>query len=175
MGKVFDIARLESGHVTPVINECEVNDIVNVAVAETESELARHALTVEVAPGLPIIRTDFVLLQQALMNLLSNAAFHTPAGTAVHLHVWREGDGILFRVTDRGAGIPAESLARVFEKFYRAPGAPTGGTGLGLSLVKGFVDAIGGHVEAANRPGGGAQFTIILPTDSVSVPSPVSI
>ena len=104
VGKVLDITRLESGHIKPLFNECEVNDIVNVAVAETEKDLARHTLTVEIAPDLPIIRTDFVFLQQALMNLLSNAAFHTPAGTPVELRVWKTREALFLAVADRGPG-----------------------------------------------------------------------
>jgi two-component system sensor histidine kinase KdpD len=162
-GKVLDMTRLESGHIKPLFNECEVNDIVNVAVAETETALSRHTLTVDLPPNLPIIRTDFVFLQQALMNLLSNAALHTPAGTAVELRVWHTGKALCLAVADRGHGIDPQSIDRVFDKFYRAPDAPTGGTGLGLSLVKGFVEALGGKVAADNRAGGGAEFTITLP------------
>jgi two-component system sensor histidine kinase KdpD len=163
VGKVLDITRLESGHIKPLFNECEVNDIVNVAVAETEKDMARHTLTVDLAPGLPIIRTDFVFLQQALMNFLSNAAFHTPVGTPVELRVWMKAETLFLAVADRGPGIDPLSLPRIFDKFYRGPDAPTGGTGLGLSLVKGFVEAIGGNVTAENRVGGGALFTIALP------------
>jgi two-component system, OmpR family, sensor histidine kinase KdpD len=163
VGKVLDMTRLESGHIKPLFNECEVNDIVNVAVAETEKDLARHTLTVDLPPDLPIIRTDFVFLQQALMNLLSNAALHTPAGTAVELRVWKTKEALCLAVADCGPGIDPQSIGRVFDKFYRAPDAPTGGTGLGLSLVKGFVEALGGKVEAENLLGGGAEFTITLP------------
>jgi two-component system, OmpR family, sensor histidine kinase KdpD len=163
VGKVLDMTRLESGHIKPLFNECEVNDIVNVAVAETEKDLARHTLTVEMPPGLPIIRTDFVFLQQALMNLLSNAALHTPPGTSVKLRVWKTTESLFLAVADNGPGIDPQFIGRVFDKFYRAPDAPTGGTGLGLSLVKGFVEALGGNVSAANLPGGGAEFTITLP------------
>ena len=148
VGKVLDMTRLESGHIKPLFNECEVNDIVNVAVAETEKDLARHSLTVLLPPNLPIIRTDFVFLQQALMNLLSNAALHTPAGTAVKLRVWNTSDALCLAVADRGPGIDPQFIGRIFDKFYRAPDAPTGGTGLGLSLVKGFVEALGGKVKA---------------------------
>jgi two-component system sensor histidine kinase KdpD len=163
VGKVLDMTRLESGHIKPLFNECEVNDIVNLSVAETEKDLARHSVTIDLAPGLPIIRTDFVFLQQALMNLLSNAALHTPAGTAVELRVSRNKEALRLVVSDRGPGLDPKSVERVFDKFYRGPAAPTGGTGLGLSLVKGFVEALGGKVQAQNRVGGGAEFTIILP------------
>jgi two-component system sensor histidine kinase KdpD len=163
VGKALDITRLDSGYTKPLINECEVNDIVNVAVAETEKELARHRLTVEIAPNLPIIRVDFVFLQQALMNLLSNAAFHTPPSTAICLRVWMEDITLFISVADRGPGLDPQSIGRVFDKFYRGPNAPTGGAGLGLSLVKGFVEALGGKVAATNREGGGAEFIIFLP------------
>jgi two-component system sensor histidine kinase KdpD len=175
VGKVFDITRLDSGHVTPQFNECEVNDIVHLAVAETEKELARHKLTVEIAPGLPIVRADFVFLQEALMNLLSNAAFHTPAGTPVSLRVWQKDATLFFSVADRGPGLAPESIPRVFDKFYRGPDVRTGGAGLGLSLVKGFIEAIGGKVTAANRAGGGAEFTIALPAPSSSTCDAVAI
>ncbi len=175
VGKVLDITRLESGHIKPLFNECEVNDIVNVAVAETEKDLTRHKLTVDIAPGLPIIQTDFVFLQQALMNLLSNAALHTPAGTPVELRVWKNRDALCLMVSDRGPGLDPQSLARVFDKFYRGPAAPTGGTGLGLSLVKGFVEALGGKVKAENRSGGGAVFTITLPVSEADASASVSI
>jgi two-component system sensor histidine kinase KdpD len=172
VGKVLDITRLESGHIKPQFNECEVNDIINLAVAETENEMARHKLTVEIAPNLPFIRTDFVFFQQALMNLLTNTALHTPSGTPVSLRVWNNDESLFVSVTDRGPGIDPEALTRIFDKFFRGSAAPTGGTGLGLSLVKGFIEALGGTVKVNNCAGGGAQFTIALPlTESLKHPT----
>ncbi len=165
VGNVLDITRLDSGSVKPKFNECDVQDLVNVAVAETESQLVQHPLTVNLAPGLPVVTMDFVLTQQALMNLLVNAAVHTPPGTPIELTARMERPLLIFEVADRGPGIPAASLAQVFDKFYRGPKAPTGGTGLGLSLVKGFVEAQGGHVKVANRRRGGVAFTIALPLE----------
>jgi len=102
-------------------------------------------------------------MQQALTNLLSNAVFHTPIGTLIEIEARLEPENIALSVLDRGPGIPPNSLPRIFDKFYRVPNSRTGGTGLGLSLVKGFVEAQGGRVSAENRPGGGAAFTILLP------------
>jgi two-component system sensor histidine kinase KdpD len=163
VGQVLDITRLESGHVQPLISDCEVADIAHVAVVETRQQLSKHRLKVEVEQGLPLVRTDYVFLQQALMNLLSNAAVHTPSGTEIELRVWREDGSILLSVADRGQGIDPQLLPRVFDKFSRGPNAPTGGVGLGLSLVKGFVRAVGGNVSVENRKEGGAVFTIRLP------------
>ncbi|HVM48696.1 MAG TPA: ATP-binding protein [Candidatus Acidoferrum sp.] len=163
IGKVLDITRLESGTVRPAPTLCDITDLVHVVVKEARPELANHRLEVALAPNLPLVHMDFVLTQEALKNLLSNAALHTPPGTPVEIGGRIRDGRLLLTVADRGPGIPPESLSRLFDKFYRAPGARTGGTGLGLSVAKGFVEAQGGWVVAENRPGGGALFTIILP------------
>jgi len=167
VGNVLEMTRLESGHVKPRLNECDVRDLLHTALSHTEKELAGRPVEVEIPPELPIIPMDFVLMEQALANLLVNAAGHTPSGTAVRLAARVENDFLIIQVADRGPGIPPESLSRVFEKFYRGPSAPTGGSGLGLSLVKGFVEAQGGQVTAGNRPEGGAVFTIRMPLANI--------
>lgn len=165
VGNVLDMTRLESGHVKARLAPCDVRDLMHVVVKESRKEMATHKLTLEIPPDLPLVRLDFVLMQQALANLLSNAAFHTPAGTGVRLAARLDDGGMVFIVADSGRGIDPDSLGHVFEKFYRAPAARTGGTGLGLSLVKGFVEAQGGRVAVENQPGGGAAFSIHLPID----------
>jgi two-component system sensor histidine kinase KdpD len=164
VGNVLDVTRLDSEHFSPKISSCDIRDLVQVVVKETKKELAEHPLTVDVEPTVPLVAPmDFVLTQQAVMILLSNAAFHTPPKTPISLRVRRQPGQLLFEVSDCGPGILGESLPRVFEKFYRAPNAKAGGTGLGLSLAKGFVEAQGGEIEARNAPSGGAVFTIRLP------------
>jgi two-component system sensor histidine kinase KdpD len=171
VGNLLNMTRLESGHVKPKLDWCEVADLVQATVKEIEKDLAQHEVTIEVATGLPLVRMDFVLMQQALTNLLLNAAIHTPHGTPVQLQARAEGDKLMVRVADLGPGLPPEALPFLFDKFYRAPAAPAGGTGLGLAIVKGFVEAQGGTVEATNRAEGGAAFTIRLP---LLKPPPVS-
>jgi two-component system sensor histidine kinase KdpD len=163
VGNVLEATRLESGAVKPKVNECDVSELVNLAVADTEKELARHPVSLRIAPSLPLVPMDFVLTQQALANLLSNAARHTPPGTPVEVAASVQGHWLVLVVADRGPGIPPALLPRIFDKFYRAPNAATGGTGLGLSLVKGFVEAQGGGVTAENGAGGGMVFTLRLP------------
>jgi two-component system sensor histidine kinase KdpD len=171
VGNVLEVSRLESGNFRPRLNECDVTELIHVAVAETEHELAHHKLSLHVPADLPLVRMDFVLMQQVLTNLLSNAAAHTPPGTAIELSAKVEDKSLVLVVADTGPGIPVESLGRVFNKFYRAPNAPTGGTGLGLSLVKGFVEAHGGRVKAENRQGSGAIFTVYLPLEATKTPA----
>jgi two-component system, OmpR family, sensor histidine kinase KdpD len=175
VSNLLDMTRLESGNVKPRMEWCDVGDLVNVAVRHNEKELAGHAVKVSLAKPLPLVRMDFVLMEQALNNLLLNAAAYTPEGTAVEIAVTASATELMLTVSDRGPGLPPESLAQLFDKFYRVPGAPAGGTGLGLSIVKGFVEAHGGRVEARNREGGGAQFVICLPVETSPNASPEMI
>jgi two-component system sensor histidine kinase KdpD len=167
---LLDMTRLESGLLRVRRDWIDASDVVSMAVRQTTDLLAQHKLAVELAPGLPLLRADFVLLQQALVNLLHNAAAHTPPGTRVTVRVRQEDGCLLLVVEDCGPGLPKEDPERVFEKFYRAPGAGSGGTGLGLSIVRGLVEAHGGSVHAENMPEGGARFSIRLPLDT---PPPV--
>jgi two-component system sensor histidine kinase KdpD len=129
-----------------------------------------HPVTNNLPRDLPLVKMDFVLMEQALANLLLNAALHTPPGTRVQISATPANGQLALRIADDGPGIPTEALPQLFGKFYRAPGAPAGGSGLGLSIVKGFVEAHGGRVSAANRASGGAEFTIYLPLGTA--PSP---
>jgi len=163
VANLLDMARIESGHVKPHLDWCDVHDLINAALKRAGSHLANRPVSIDISPSAPLVRADFSLMEQALVDLLLNAAMHTPAGTPVEIHIEVKDRTIAIIVADRGPGLAAEALPRIFEKFYRAPGAAAGGTGLGLSIVKGFVEANGGHVQAFNRPAGGAMFTITLP------------
>lgn len=169
VGKALDIARLEAGSARPRKNLCDVSDVIQVAIKESRRDLERHGVQVSIASNLPLVAMDYVMTQQALMNLLSNAAHHTPSGSEIQVNAFTNANDLLLVVEDNGPGIPHDSITRVFEKFYRGPNAPTGGMGLGLSLVKGFVEAQGGGVSATNRTTRGAVFTIRLPLDKTSV------
>jgi signal transduction histidine kinase len=98
--------------------------------------------------------------------LLANALRHAPSGTAVDLRLGVRGDWVAIEIADQGEGIPTETLPYVFERFYRADRARSrtdGGTGLGLAISRQIVQAHGGVIQAANRPEGGAAFTVELP------------
>src|SRR5262249_7474897 len=133
-------------------------------------DLAGHEVTVQLSPSLPLVKIDFVLMQQALTNLLLNVVVHTPPGTPAEIITRVEADHLLLTIADRGPGLPPEAVPLILDKFYRAPSAPGGGTGLGLVIVKGVVEAQGGRIRAQNRPGGGAAFTLDLP---LSKPPPI--
>lgn len=163
VGNLLDVTRLDSGHVRPKLDWCDVNDLLATTVRSLDRELAGHKVQVEIEGKIPLARLDFALMQQALANLLLNAANHTPPGSQILLQARQEQGSLILNVSDNGPGLPPEFLPRIFDKFFRAPTAPTGGSGLGLAIVKGFVEAHGGQIYAANRPAGGAVFTIRIP------------
>ncbi len=171
VANLLDMTRLESGRVRPRLEWCDVRDLVNAAVRKSSKELAQHTVTVALPAQLPLVQLDPALIEQTLLNLLINAACHTPAGTRVDIAACASGQELSLRVADNGPGLPPASVAHVFDKFYRVPGAPPGGTGLGLSIVKGFTEAHGGRAEASNREGGGAVFTLSFPLTETP-PSP---
>jgi signal transduction histidine kinase len=121
--------------------------------------------TVAVADDVPRVYADPDKLEQVLTNLVENAAkYGSPTGMAVQGRL--DADVVSVSVTDRGEGIPADDLPRVFTKFFRRDhGRPTG-TGLGLWISRGLVEAHGGELTAASPPGEGATFTFTLPTDA---------
>ena len=163
VGNLLDVTRLDSGHVRPKLDWCDVGDLVQTTVRSLRRELSGREVKIELAEKIPLARLDFTLMQQALTNLLLNAVVHTPAGTPVLLQVRHENGRLLLSVADAGPGLSPDLLPRIFDKFFRAPDAPAGGSGLGLAIVKGFVEAHGGQISAANRPGGGAIFSISIP------------
>ena len=163
VGNLLDAARLEAGKVRPRLDWHDARDLVQTTLRELQRELATHPVKSEMPAEPLLVRLDISLMQHALGNLLLNAASHAPASTPMEVQVQLTDGNLVLSVADRGPGIPPELLPRIFDKFFRAPSAPTGGSGLGLTIVKGFVEAHGGIITAANRPGGGAIFTMRVP------------
>lgn len=163
VGNLLDVARLESSKIVPRLDWHDVRDLVQTAVRELKRELASHPVALDLPASATLVRLDFSLIQHALNNLLLNAVYHTPQGTPVEIKAVLSRDSLLLSVADRGPGISPDFLPRIFDKFARGANAKSGGSGLGLTIVKGFVEAHGGLVTAENRPGGGAIFTIRLP------------
>ncbi|HEX4350829.1 MAG TPA: ATP-binding protein, partial [Verrucomicrobiae bacterium] len=163
VGNLLDVTRLDSGHVRPKLDWCDVGDLISTTVRSLEREMAGHEVKIEIPEKLPLARLDFTLMQQALANLLLNAVVHAGTGTDILVQARHESGELILTVADNGPGLPPEFMTRIFDKFFRAPDAPAGGSGLGLAIVKGFVEAHGGRISAANRPGGGAVFAINIP------------
>jgi two-component system sensor histidine kinase KdpD len=158
---LLDATRLESGLLRPNLEWCEPLELASEAIALTE--VSGRKIDITSAPGVPMIRVDAGLVAQALSMLISNASAHSPGGTPIDLRVTEDAGTVAFCVQDRGPGIPPGDEEKIFEKFYRGPGAAAGGLGLGLSIARQLADLNGGTLRAQNRPGGGALFTLRLP------------
>jgi two-component system sensor histidine kinase KdpD len=114
------------------------------------------------------VQLDYLQMDQVVTNLLENAVRYTAAGSPLEIKAQAVDDHIIVSIADRGPGIPSDDLERIFDKFYRVSGAKRKsgsvmGTGLGLAVCRGLVEAHGGHIWAENRVDGGAIFRFTLP------------
>jgi two-component system sensor histidine kinase KdpD len=166
IANLLDMTRLESGAIVPKLAPHDVGEVVGSALRRATRILAQHRVEVELAADLPMLDLDAVLFEQVLFNLLDNAAKYAPAGTTIRIQGWRDGGSVCLQVLDEGDGIPPRDLERIFDKFYRVQKSDQvrPGTGLGLAISRGFVEAMNGTIEAANRNDRrGAVFTIRIP------------
>ncbi|MFI6336889.1 sensor histidine kinase [Streptomyces sp. NPDC050535] len=162
-----DLAAADAGTLRLHRRPMSADELVTQAVSahSTRAETSGIHLRTHTDPGL-WLDADPVRMRQALGNLISNALRHTPAEGTVTLTARRSGDTAVLTVEDTGNGIAPEDLPHVFERFWRAEKSRsrhTGGSGLGLSIARHFVEAHGGTITASGEPGGGAVFTIRLP------------
>ena len=162
---LLDITRIETGRLAV---ECSVVQ-VPILLEEVEgmmrplAERAGLRLECRAGDGLPTLYADRDRLVQVFSNLVGNAIKFTPEGGTVTLSADSTGSAVCFQVADSGAGIPAEHLPRLFDRFWQARRTDRRGLGLGLPIVKGIVEAHGGHVEVASTPGAGSTFSFTLP------------
>src|SRR5712672_1298731 len=171
IANLLDMTKLESGAIVPNTARHDIGEIVGSALRRATKILAHHKVSLELAAELPMLELDAVLFEQALFNLLDNAAKYAPADTTISIRGLRDRDSILLQIIDEGAGIPPEELESVFDKFYRVQKGDhvRPGTGLGLAISRGFVEAMKGTISAANRSDrSGAVLTVRLPIPAAS-------
>ena len=166
IANLLDMTKLESGAIVPNAAPHDLSEIVGSALRRASKILTRHRVELELQPGLPMLDLDAVLFEQALFNLLDNAAKYSPDGTTIRVQAWRDQNAICLQILDEGQGIPPAELEQIFDKFYRVEKGDQvrAGTGLGLAISRGFIEAMQGSIAAANRADRtGAAFVIRLP------------
>lgn len=166
IANLLDMTKLESGAIVPNTALHDLGEIVGSALRRASKILTAHKVELVLAADLPMLQLDAVLFEQVLFNLLDNAAKYSAPDTTISIRSRRERDEVVLEVADEGGGIPPGELESVFDKFYRAQKGDhvRPGTGLGLAISRGFVEAMGGTVSAANRSDrSGAVLTIRLP------------
>jgi len=164
--ELLDLSRIESGQVSLELKKIQPSQLLHTSAERmrAQTERAGLGLDIQVSADIPEIRADVGRLEQVLVNLIHNAVkFTTPGGT-VTLSAASDGNYIRFSVNDTGAGIPEDDLERIFERFYKADRARSGGgTGLGLSISRHIIEAHGGKIWAESVEGKGSTFFFTIP------------
>ncbi len=161
---LLEMARLQSGTVTPRRDWLVLEEVVGAAVRALEPALAEHPLQTDLPADLPLVQGDAVMLERVLVNLLDNAIKYTPPGTPIGITAAVAGETLEVAVWDEGPGLPPGQEQVIFERFARGTHeSAITGVGLGLAICQAIVAAHGGHIRAENRPAGGARFVFTLP------------
>jgi two-component system sensor histidine kinase BaeS len=181
IGDLLDLARLDGGAGSFEREPVPLARLFDRTFARHQATLEERGVAFgrDIAPGAATVLGDERRLEQVLQNLVANAVRHTPRGGRIALRATADGGDVVLVVEDSGPGIPAEHLPHVFDRFYRvdsARNAQSGGSGLGLSIVRAVVEQHGGRVSAGNGPMGGARFELRLPAgDRQTAATPVSV
>jgi two-component system sensor histidine kinase KdpD len=164
VGNLLDMSRVEAGALRLRLEPGDVQDVIGSALAQLDALLRDRRVDVHVPDGLPLVPMDFALMTRVLVNVIDNAVKYSPPASPIEIETRVVAGHLEIEVSDRGVGIPREDLPRVFDKFYRVqrPGR-VAGSGLGLSICKGIVEAHEGFIAAENRRDGGTTITISLP------------
>ncbi|MCJ8140361.1 sensor histidine kinase [Falsirhodobacter halotolerans] len=166
IGNLLDMTRIETGLTEPNSTLIDLDEVIGATMTRAAAILSGHRVQVSVPADLPPLRIDPMLTEQVMFNLLDNAAKYAPPATLIHVGAWRDGGSVVVQVRDEGPGIPPQDTERIFDMFTRVGKQDyvQAGTGLGLAICRGFVEAMGGTITAANRRDRtGATFTLRLP------------
>jgi two-component system sensor histidine kinase KdpD len=163
---LLSISRLESGVLKLNYDWCDLNELVNIVISKLDDDLKGHIITFQQNEQMPLVKLDSLLIQHALYNLIHNAIQYTPNGTVIIIQFQMDNEDCIISVKDNGQGIPGNEKVKIFDMFYRMPMHKTGGSGLGLSIVKGFIEAHQGTIKLISEEGNGAEFIIKLPVET---------
>lgn len=168
VGNLLDMSRIEGGALKPEKEWYPIEELVHDVLGHMQPILQDREVRVSLPSDLPPVQFDYLQIDQVLTNLLENAVRYTAPASPLEVSVRVIPDYMLISIADHGPGIPAYDLERIFDKFYRVSGparkaSSIMGTGLGLAVCRGLVEAHGGRIWAENRPDGGAVFQFILP------------
>jgi two-component system sensor histidine kinase KdpD len=167
VANLLDMSRIEAGELKPEKEWYPLDELIHDVLGRMQPMLQGREIHTEIPDDLPPVELDYLQIDQVLTNLLENVTRHTPPGSPVDIIVQVCEDNIMVSVADRGPGVPSADVERIFDKFYRVlnseKAARTTGSGLGLAVSRGLIEAHGGRIWVENRPGGGAIFRFTLP------------
>ena len=160
---LLNISRLESGHIKPKNDWCDIVELVYESAKRVEENNAKRKINISINPSLPLCYLDKGMLEQIIYNLLNNAAVHTDPASKITISASCPADLLEIIIEDNGKGFIALDMKEALDKFSRTKNPKVPGSGLGLSIVKGFTEALGGTVELTKPTGGGAKFSVLIP------------
>jgi two-component system sensor histidine kinase KdpD len=161
---LLDMARITSGEIRLNQEWQPIDEVIGSALRASEPLLSAHGVATRLAPDLPIVRIDAVLIERVLCNLIENAVKYTAAGSAITISVEAESDSMRLTVSDNGPGIAPGREDAIFDKFSRGEReSAIPGVGLGLAICRAITEAHGGSIRASRADEGGAAFIIALP------------
>jgi two-component system sensor histidine kinase KdpD len=169
VGNLLDMTRIEEGALKPEKEVYSLAALIHDVLGRLDPLLKGRVVHTHLPPNdLLLVELDYLEIDQVLTNLIENAVRYTPVESPIEVSAYIEGEQVVISVADRGPGIPPGDLERVFDKFYRVLHGqqPTGypsGSGLGLAVCKGLVEAHGGRIWAELREGGGLVVFVVLP------------
>jgi two-component system sensor histidine kinase KdpD len=171
VANLLDMARIQSGEVKFNLQWCDLEEVVGSALRICAGQLKGHSVSTELAPDLPLVLFDAVLIERVLCNLLENAAKYTPPGSRIVIAARPNEAWVNVTVHDNGPGLPPGKEDTLFEKFTRGESeSAKPGVGLGLAICRAIVEAHGGTINACKSPGGGAGFVFALPRGTPPAP-----
>jgi two-component system sensor histidine kinase KdpD len=166
VNNLLDMTRMEAGVLRIIKKPCDVRDLLGVCLEQLKDKTGAGEVTIDIPAGFPEVSLDFPVIVKALFNVIDNALKYSPAGSPVGIRIFKKQNTVGIRVTDHGCGIPKDDLGRIFDKFYRVERSTlVSGSGLGLCISKGIVEAHGGRITVESEPGKGSVFTIFLPLE----------
>lgn len=159
---LLNMSRLETGMLKPKLDWSDMNELVYSLLPKSTKPIF------EFLPdeNLPLFKLDSGLIEEVLQNLIHNAIQYTAEETIIKIEIKQDSDTCVMVISDNGKGFPENEIQFVFDKFYRLANTKTGGSGLGLSIAKGFVAAHNGQITLENNNTGGAKFTIMIPAET---------
>jgi two-component system sensor histidine kinase KdpD len=174
VGNLLDMSRIEGGALKPEKEWYPLDELIHDVLGRAQALLHDRQVHIDLPEDLPPVEIDYLQMDQVLTNLIENAIRYTPVASPIDISAEVQGANILVSIADRGSGIPPGDLERIFDKFYRVlgtrrKGTSAMGTGLGLAVCRGLVEAHGGRIWARNRQGGGAIFQFTLPLGKAGV------
>jgi len=166
VGNLLDMSRIEGGALRPRRDWYDLGELVREVVGRLGPLLHGREVTLTIADDLPPVLLDYLMIDQVITNLLENAVKYTPPDGPIAVTVTAAEHAVHLAIADHGPGIPAGRRERVFDKFYRLESTGRGrGSGLGLAVSRGLVEAHGGRIWIEETPGGGATFAFELPIE----------